>query len=171
MGLLIVLIPALVIAAAIRSARGTTLVAPLAWALLAYVLTGLVTSQSPASRVADWSKWVYIASTGTLCPAIALFGAKRPQNRAWQWIVLAFWFVLALPALQSLLFHRGESLEIHAIWKWFVAVLILAGCVNHLPTRYGWAAMAVAAGQAQLFWDHLPWTADGYYPGIPISPR
>jgi hypothetical protein len=157
MGLLIVLIPVLGIAAAIRSARGTTLVAPLAWALLAYVFTGGVATFLPVSH-ADWSKWIFIASTSTLCPAVALFGAKRPQNRAWQWIVVAFWFVLSLPALQSLLLHRGESLEIHTIWKWFIAVLIVAGCVNHLPTRYGWAAMAIAAGQIQLFWKHLPWT-------------
>lgn len=158
MNYLIVLLPAIGILFAIRAARGTTLVAPLGWALVAYVLTGVASIQTLSATKADWSKWMFIASTSTLCPSMALLGAKRPQNRAWQLIVFAFWFVMALPAIQSLLFHAGEGLEIHTIWKWFIAVVVLAGCVNHLPTRFGWAALLIAGGQVQLFWNHLPWS-------------
>jgi hypothetical protein len=157
MEFLIIVIPALGIAMAIRAARGTTLVAPLAWALLAYLLIGIASIEWIPLTKTEWSKWMFIAATSTLCPSMALLGAKRPQNRAWQLIVFAFWFVMALPAIRSLLFQAGEGLEIHTIWKWFIAVVILAGCVNHLPTRFGWAAVVIAGGQIQLFWNHLPW--------------
>jgi hypothetical protein len=155
--LVLMALPALAIVGAIRNARGTTLVAPLAWALLAYVVLNLSGIALRMNVGPDALKWIYIASVGTLCPTVALFGAKRPQNRAWQLIVLAFWFVLALPAIQSLLMHRGEPLDLHEIWKWFLAALILAGAINYLPTRYGIAALLVAASQVLLFWQHLPW--------------
>ncbi|MCC7083384.1 MAG: hypothetical protein IT427_00075 [Pirellulales bacterium] len=159
----LMLLPALAIGIGLRRARGTTLVAPLAWALLAYTLINVVNwGIAPVmDRGTDTEaeKWIYIASIAALCPTVALFGAKRPQNRAWQWIVLAFWIVLSLPAIQSLLMSPGEPLALHEIWQWLLAIFILAGCLNYLPTRFGGPCLLVALGQVALFWNFLPWTS------------
>lgn len=156
-GCVLMALPVLIIAAAIRNSRGTTLRMPLVWALLAYL--SLVSAAAMLRVVSgqDASKWVFIALSAACCPTVSLFGAKRPQNRAWQLIVLAFWFVLSLPAIQSLSMHQGEPFELHAVWRWFLAILIVASGVNYLATRFAAASLFVTLGYVLMFGNFLPW--------------
>jgi hypothetical protein len=89
-------------------------------------------------------------------PTIALLGAKRPQNAAWQFIVVTLWGVLALPAIELWMRGRGEELEIDVVRSWFLVVMIVIGAVNHFPTRFRLAAAQSALAQIALMWPHLP---------------
>ncbi len=59
----------------------------------------------------------YIAAMSTFSPIMALLGAKRPQDRGWQFIVATLWAILSLPACEWLLF--GGVAEIHPARFWF----------------------------------------------------
>ncbi|HEY2841351.1 MAG TPA: hypothetical protein VGJ26_19495, partial [Pirellulales bacterium] len=113
-GLLLVptIVIALVLLRAARQLRGTTLTAPLAWgglALTAICGVELLALAAGEESAIEWLQSArFVAAVSSLCPAIALLGAKRPQSRAWQFIVLTLLGILALPALFSLLLHYGE---------------------------------------------------------------
>lgn len=159
--------------------RGTTLVAPWYWALAAIVAVGGVEmlatltrpgASDPSGATGDWwSLWRQMAAPLTLCPAAALIGAKRPQDRPWQFVVFSLWLVVCLPAVQSSLFVTRSTL-IETIWNCFVTVVLLAGLVNHLGTRFWLAALLWFAGQLLLLaprlplihrWDHAAWPTMG----------
>ena len=111
----------------------------------------------------------FAAAAATFCPVVALLGAKRPQDRAWQLIVLSFWVILALPAAQAWL-QPGQVLIVHPIWSWFLVVLIVVGASNYLPTRNAIAALLAAAGQAILVWRELPWVGGAAETSVPARP-
>lgn len=142
-----------------RQLRGTLLRAPWAWACAALAAVTLV---ELALRLPSWQDAPlrvharYLAAIVTLAPIVAVLGAKRPQDRAWQWIVLSLWGILALPAARAALLAQGRGLQLHASWQWFLLAFILAGPANYLPTRYWLTSLLVAAGQALLLADHLP---------------
>ncbi|HEY1785865.1 MAG TPA: hypothetical protein VGG30_09965 [Pirellulales bacterium] len=137
----------------------TTLSAAWCWALASWVA---VVGASLACQWAgggpeegDWCRALqFAAAMSTVCPAMALAGAKRPQHVAWQWVVLSLWVVLALPAAQWLLFGAQPSL--HTARRWFLLVLLVPGVINYLPTRHWLAALLFAAGQAMLLAPYLP---------------
>ena len=87
---------------------------------------------------------------------MAVLGAKRPQDRAWQLIVLSLLGVLSLPAIQDVVYHYGQPVSLDPAWRWFVAVLLVVGLVNYLPTRYATSSVLVFAAQAVLLADFLP---------------
>ena len=95
---------------------------------------------------------IYLAATATLCPVVALLGAKKPQNRAWQWIVGALWLILSLPALTAVTF-RNTHLQLGSIWIGLIVILILLPIVNYLGTRYLFSALLTAAAQGTLLVD------------------
>jgi hypothetical protein len=142
-----------------RRVVGTTLVAPLAWGAVSYVTlltaTALLLCQPNLLGIGH-DKWFLVAVTSTFCPTMSLLGAKRPQHRAWQWIVLSLWIVAAMPAIQALIAHEGEPMELHPLWKWFYLLLVVIGCANYLPTRFCAAALLMTAGQSALFGNFLP---------------
>src|SRR5262245_21972391 len=71
--------------------RDTTLVGAWVWALgsIVAVATAEISTASEPLKFA--------AAALTLCPAVAVLGAKRPQDRAWHWIVLSLWVVVCVP--------------------------------------------------------------------------
>jgi hypothetical protein len=148
-------------------ARGTTLSAVWLWSAIAMFV--VLAAEVAISRVghvggvgdAAAGALRFAAASATFCPLIALFGAKRPQDRAWQLIVASFWVILSLPAAQAWLLRPGQPLAVHPIWSWFLVVLIVVGASNYLPTRYAIASLLAAAGQTILVWRQLPWGGGG----------
>ena len=130
---------------------GTTLVAPWAWSLVALVsLTATeILIALAASPAPEWAAPLrFAAAVSTVCPAIALLGAKRPQNHAWQAIVLSLWAILSLPSIEWLLF--GGLREIHPTRFWFLVILIGGGASNGLGTRFWPSSLLFCAGQLAL---------------------
>jgi hypothetical protein len=148
-----------VAAAGFRRLRGTTLSAPAAWALaaalgVAVVEAGLAWRGELADSMTA-SLWRYAAAAGTFCPLMGVLGAKRPQDRGWQWVVLSLWVILLVPALQAVAARSGTRLELYGAWRLLLAALIAVGLLNYLPTRYALAAVLFAIGQALLFAPYL----------------
>lgn len=144
--------------------RGTTLVAPCWWAFgsLASLAAVQVLVDSAVLDPAGSVVWRFLAATSTLCPGIALLGAKRPQNRSWQWVVASLWLIIALPAVQQLVLHKTGTLEIHPARAWFMLGLILFCISNSVISRYGPAVLMAGCGQL--------WMLSAYVP-IPFRPN
>jgi hypothetical protein len=149
-----------------RAVSGTTLQAPWWWAassLLAVATSETAIAVFDAGQTAGAAQLRLAASTTTFLPLVALLGAKRPQDRGWQFIVLAFWLMLALPAGQAWLLKPDHPPVMHGIWSCFVLLLAVIGVTNYLPTRFWPAALLAGAGQIVLHWDYLP-LRDGMKP-------
>lgn len=112
---------------------------------------------SPPVSIPPWAVAArFAASVSTFCPAMSVFGAKRPQDRAWSLIVFSLWVVLVLPAGELLLLGRGTRLEVQGLRAWFLVLLLFLGWVNALPTRLGWAGSLAAIAQLGLLAEHWP---------------
>ncbi len=139
--------------------RGTTLLAPWTWAVAAIIAIGSVELILAGGFDAPfpWADHLrFVAATLTFGPMMAQLGAKRPQNRAWQLIVLSLVGIVALPAVEAWLRDRHEF-DMHAVRSWFLLVLIIVGVINNLPTRFGRSTLIFGVAQLALFWPHLPW--------------
>jgi hypothetical protein len=139
--------------------RGTTLSAPAAWAIaaalgVATVEVGLAWRGSAVDPMAA-SLWRYAAAAGTFCPLMGVLGAKRPQDRGWQWVVLSLWVILLVPVMQAVAARSGHRLELYGAWRLLLTALIAMGLLNYLPTRYALAAVLFAIGQALLLGPYL----------------
>jgi hypothetical protein len=138
--------------------RGTTLVAPATWAIAAAL--GIATVEGLLLWRAEWqgslaaSMAQYAAAVGTCCPLVAVLGAKRPQDRGWQWIVLSLWIVLLVPAGQAILSRMSGHFVLPWAWRSTVLLLIALGPLNYLPTRWGVTSLLVSYGQYTLL---SPW--------------
>ena len=134
--------------------RGTTLTAPALWWIAAAATIAAVEALLAYHRVAPStlaaSLWRYTAAVGTFCPLIAVLGAKRPQDRGWQWVVASLWLVLLVPLAQAVASPSGTQLELVAAWRWLLWGFIAMGLLNYLPTRFALSALLVAAGQVLL---------------------
>jgi hypothetical protein len=139
------------------AARRTTLVTPWIWATAALVAWGatelaiafsvILSSNTETSRFA--------AIVFSFCPMIAVLGAKRPQNAAWNFVVLSLWAIVALPAAENWFLHPGQKLSLGDARSWFLWILIVLGPVNYVPTRYWVAALVLAAAQVVALSRHL----------------
>jgi hypothetical protein len=89
---------------------------------------------------------------------MALLGAKRPQDRAWQFIVLSLWAILSLPSFEWMLF--GGRQEIHAARFAFLLILLGIGLANGLPTRYWPTSLLIGLGQLVLVMPFMMSTQD-----------
>jgi hypothetical protein len=98
---------------------------------------------------------------------MAVLGAKRPQDRGWQFIVLSLLVVLWLPTLEALLRRPQVGLQLHGARQWFLAILIALGVFNWLPTRYWLASLAVTTAQLMMLAPFLPVLA-GYRDAWPL---
>ncbi len=131
--------------------RRTTLLGPGLWLLAALTaLSGACglrwSSQHPLVMVVE-----YLAAALTICPLVSVLGAKRPQHRAWHFVVAALYLVLILPAADALVFFRSDGIELHLVRRIFLVILVGIGMANYLGTRFCFSAMLFAAGQACLF--------------------
>ena len=139
-----------------RALRGTTLVAPWHWSLVSLLaIVGCeVLVAGGASPAPEWvAPLRFVAAMSTFCPIMALLGAKRPQDRAWQFIVFSLWVVLSLPAGEWLLF--GGVQELHPAHFWFLVLLTGVGAANGISTRFWLSGLLYCAGQLALVGRYL----------------
>jgi hypothetical protein len=134
-----------------RKLLGTTLLAPWAWsvvALLAVAGAEIAVGLSDSLPL-NWRMGLrYAVAMATFTPTMALLGAKRPQDRGWQFIVLSLWAILALPSFEWLLF--GEIQELHPARLGFLLILVGVGAFNGIATRRWLSNLLYAAGQGAL---------------------
>jgi hypothetical protein len=149
---------ALILVASHRRLQGTTLVAPLAWAIFAVTTLAGAELAAALSPSANWLPHLRLLAAGTtFCPLMALLGAKRPQDRGWQFVVLSLWGLVAFYGLTELAYRPHRPPELHPVVRWLlVAPLVGMGLVNHLFTRYAIPAILVAVGQVVLLSPQLP---------------
>lgn len=148
---------------------GTTLVAPWWWStsvlvvvttlevLVAITVSAATTGTNAGAALPVWTTHVeLVAAALTFCPLMALLGAKRPQDRAWQFIVLSLAIVLLLPAAEALAFRPGAPVAMHAARRWFLVILLAVTLVTGMPTRRWLATLLLVAGQVLLLGKHVP---------------
>ncbi len=136
---------------------GTTLAAACLWALISTLSLAVVAfcANFPGTILSvGLSALRFAAVATTLCPLMAVLGAKRPQDKGWQWVVVTMWMVLMWPAGQAVLLRSG-NLELFIAWKLFLASLVAIGLLNYLPTRFWLASLLVALGQIVLLSEYL----------------
>jgi hypothetical protein len=147
---------AIAIAASVqlRRLRGTTLTAPALWAIASLAAIGAVEAwlawRGSAAEPLTASLLRFTAAVSTFCPVIAVLGAKRPQDGAWQWVVLTLWIILLVPAAQAVAVKSGDQLELFGAWRILIGGLIAMGLLNYLPTKHAAAAILLTVGQALL---------------------
>ncbi|MDP7204963.1 MAG: hypothetical protein QGH11_05310 [Pirellulaceae bacterium] len=130
----------------------TTLRLPWAWTVLAFwLLAGAdLASDNPPAR--------FLFSASTLCPGMALMGARRPHHHAWQLVVGCLWVVMVQPALYFLSLPSGMGFSIHILRQLFLLALVGIVVVSFLPTRFSFSGICLLAGFAILFGPQLPWS-------------
>ncbi|MFC1759467.1 hypothetical protein ACFL2H_11990 [Planctomycetota bacterium] len=131
------------------------MVAPIWWCIASVASIAVCELYLSWNDVAWASVLQYVAAASSLCPAISVFGAKRPQDSGWKFIVGSLWLVLILPAIQTMLFGSSD-LELHWAWRYFLLFLLIAGWSNYMLTRFWFAACLVAIAQIMMFGKHLP---------------
>ncbi len=144
--------------------RGTTLLAPVVWVVIALttvaalaLIAPLPASTEPEKLTLRWH-W-YLAATSTFCPPMALFGAKRPQHGPWQFIVISLWLVLLLPAIDfGTARGGGTAVGLHPAQAWFLAGLVFMAASNYLPTRFAVSSLLFTSAQVCLLLGFQPLT-------------
>lgn len=160
-----------ILALRLHRLRETTLVAPWCWtvgAIAALVAAELAGASYGVADAAWLAPLHYAAVMTVFCPTVALLGARRPHTGAWQFVVVALWVLLALPAAEGLLFRPGERVALSAAWSWLLVALLLAGAASYAATRYWPSYLLALAGQTAVVWPYLPWSNAARWDGSPL---
>lgn len=132
--------------------RGTTLVAPWCWALASGIVLLAVVFPGTNEPLLN-----YVSAVTTLLPAAGIYGAKRPQDRGWQWIVVALLVMLLWPAGESWLLEQRFDLAAQPLRSWFLIVLLAVQWGNWSITANAGPVTLLTAAQVTMFWPQLPW--------------
>lgn len=139
--------------------RGTTAVPAAAWGVGAWAaLAGEMLLRARGGLVEPGpAACVRLAVVAlSLCPAMAVLGAKRPQHGVWQFIVGTLAVVLVLPVGPAQFAMPGSLPSVHVLAAWLMVALVAIGWMNFVGTRRALAATLVAAGQLVLMRPFLP---------------
>jgi hypothetical protein len=137
----------------LRTLRGTTLVGPWCWlatSVAALTLVAIVKWFVPP--IGAIGIYEFLAASLTVCPIVAVLGAKRPQHRAWQFVVATLWIVIIVPAADAVVFGR-LAVDVHVVRRSFLAVLIGLTSANYIATRFGGSALLYAVAQVLMLAD------------------
>jgi hypothetical protein len=152
--------PAVILVRAFWLVRESTLIIPWAWAVGCFALvaasSGYAALVPAEQRPTSFLAMQFAAASGTLCPIVALVGAKRPQHSAWSFVVVSLWLILALPAAEVLCLHPGQELEINSIRSWFLWALLGAELSAFVLTRYWVSILLLVAAQIVWLTEWLP---------------
>ena len=142
--------------------RGSTAVPAALWSVVACLALAAEMGARAAGGLADpaTSAAARLAVVSlSLCPAMSLLGAKRPQHGVWQLIVATLAVVLAMPAASALLMRPGSLPDVHMLERCFMPLLVLVGWMNFAGTRRAAAVTCVAVAQLLLMRGFLPGVA------------
>lgn len=148
--------------------RGTTAVPAAAWGVCAWAAVAgeMLLRASGGLREPGPAACVRLAVVAvSLCPALAVLGAKRPQHGVWQFIVGTLAVVLTLPVGPAVFAMPGSLPAVHVLAKWLMVAVAAVGLMNFIGTRRAAAAMLVTAGQLVLMRPFLP----GFSPADQIA--
>lgn len=153
--------------------RGSTAVPAAGWAVAACLGLALETGLRAGGRLEQPSTAAalrLLVVALSLCPAMSLLGAKRPQHGVWQLIVATLAVVLCLPAASALLVRPGSFPDVHVLERCFMPLLVAVGWMNFIGTGQGAAATLIAAGQGVLMRGYLPGWETAASAGSPAAP-
>ncbi|MGI9178039.1 MAG: hypothetical protein ACR2IT_09310 [Pirellulales bacterium] len=152
-------------------ARGTTAV-PAAWWACSAAIAFAIEAAAAADGAGDpaaLESWRLVVAALSLCPIMALLGAKRPQHGVWQFIVAALGGILALPAASAALVRPGSPPDVHPLQRWFMLAVVLVAGANFVATRHSFAALLVVTGQTLLLRTLLPFGGNGVRQGAALD--
>ena len=141
------------------STRGSTAVPATLWAIAACLSLALDTGLRASGAISQPSAAAslrMVTAALSLCPAMSLLGAKRPQHGVWQFIVAALAVILLLPTLATALVRPDSVPDAHLLGRGFIVILSLVGWMNFVATRHGPAATLVTLGQLVVVRGFLP---------------
>jgi len=182
-GLVLAFAASVLLIFAMRNIKSTTLIAPWCWLVvtiwsiaLAHTL-GHDNSDSAINLHRDSAGnpfssprqqyWIEAIQFGAhalvFCPFMSLLGARRPQNKMWEFIVFSLWIILVLPALETVLLSPGQLADTQGIRAWFMLTLIGVSALNIILSRFWISGILIGISQFMLVNPNLPsWTHLSY---------
>ena len=155
-----------------RRVAGTTMSGPWAWAAIsiaAITLSEVLVALFAGSQDANWVGLIrYSAAVTTICPLVAVLGAKRPQQQAWHLIVLTMLGVMHIPILETLLFGGQHDFS-RGLWPWLLVIMTPIGVFNILGTRFWAPGLLAAAAQGSLLFPFLPFVQREFDLSEPVA--
>jgi hypothetical protein len=157
------------LARAWRGARDTALRSAVLWGFAAVALGVAAQACAAVEPLAAGrpaaGHLAYVSVLAALAGLISVLNARSPGSGAWAILMGLLVLVFLIPWLESFLLLRNAAglgrLRLDAPWSLFYGLLVVAGVTNYLPTRYGPAALALAAAFAleYLGLAHTEWNA------------
>jgi hypothetical protein len=165
-----------------RAARGTALRSAIVWASVAVGL-GMLAQIGAANEALAGGRptaghLAYLSGLATLASLISVLNARRPGGVAWALLMALLVLVFLVPWLEGLGLTASQGtwsrLRLETPWTLFYLLLVVVAVTNYLPTRFGLAALWVAAAllleyagltwtswplaRRALVWSAAPWT-------------
>ena len=139
-------------------ARGSTAVPAALWSAAAAFVFALSMLQQANQELDIASMAIHrvVVAALSVCPAMSLLGAKRPQHGVWQFIVGTLAAVLALPTASAVLIRPGALPDLHILGRVLLPILVTVGWMNFVGTGRSIAATLIAVGHIGLIWPLLP---------------
>jgi hypothetical protein len=146
--------------------------------LLGVVAQGAASVEPLGSGRPGAGHLAYLSVLATLAALISVLNARSPGGGAWAILMGLLVLVFLIPWLEGPTLVRNANrigrLRLDAPWSLFYGLLVVAGVTNYLPTRYGPAALWLAAGfvleylglsrsdwspaRRGVLWSAVPWT-------------
>ena len=159
-GIVLALIATTLLVAALPRIRATTLISPWCWlvtAIWAIAIAHLIPNEGLSATDRHWYEAIqYSAHSLIFCPFMSLLGARRPQNRMWEMVVITLWFILVLPALEAVIVRPGQNYDTQGIRAWFMMILIFVSSMNLILGRFWICGILIGCAQFALVNSHLP---------------
>lgn len=126
-------------------------------AIWAIAVVHLIPIEGLSATDRHWHEAIqYSAHSLIFCPFMSLLGARRPQNRMWEMVVITLWFILVLPALEAVIVRPGQNYDTQGIRAWFMMILIFVSSMNIILGRFWICGFLIGCAQFALVNAHLP---------------
>jgi hypothetical protein len=132
--------------------RSTSLIYVVLWTAFAWLgwggaLLNHAVSEGEPSRILT-----YLALCLSSCAGIAVLGARRPGEGAWNFVVVGLLGVLLLPLAQSF-----GVLNLSTAWLSFLIITLSVIGINYCLTSFGPAAFLFLMGCGCTLWNRFTW--------------